>query len=110
MPNGFARFAAESKVLISIGACATAGGVQALRNFADVEEYISVVYAEPEYIKTLATSTPMSEHVQVDFELRGCPINKAQLLHVVSSYLLGQPLGRRCPRSASSASAEARHV
>ncbi|MGD0593394.1 MAG: oxidoreductase [Acidimicrobiales bacterium] len=82
---------AQSKVLISIGACATAGGVQALRNFADVEEYISVVYAEPEYIKTLATSTPMSEHVQVDFELRGCPINKAQLLHVVSSYLLGRP-------------------
>ena len=82
---------AQSTILISIGACATAGGVQALRNFADVEEYTSIVYARPEYIKTLATSTPMSEHVDVDFELRGCPINKAQLLHVVSSYLLGKP-------------------
>ncbi|HXY44828.1 MAG TPA: hypothetical protein VEH29_11620 [Acidimicrobiales bacterium] len=82
---------AQSKVLISIGACATAGGVQALRNFADVEEYTSIVYAEPAYIETLATSTPMSQHVSVDFELRGCPVNKSQLLHVVSSYLLGKP-------------------
>ena len=82
---------AQSKILISIGACATAGGIQALRNFADVKAYTSIVYAQPEYIETLATSTPMSEHVAVDFELRGCPINKSQLLHVISSYLLGKP-------------------
>jgi coenzyme F420-reducing hydrogenase gamma subunit len=81
---------AQSRFLISIGACATAGGVQALRNFADVAEYTSVVYARPEYINTLATSTPMSEHVTVDYELRGCPIDKSQLLHVISSYLLGK--------------------
>jgi sulfhydrogenase subunit delta len=80
----------QSKALISIGACATAGGVQALRNFVNVKDYIPMVYAHPEYIKTLATSTPISQHVSVDFELRGCPINKSQLLHVVSSFLLGK--------------------
>lgn len=79
----------QSKFLMSIGACATAGGIQALRNFADIDDFISIVYAHPQFIDTLATSTPIAEHVKVDFELRGCPINKAQLLHVISSLLAG---------------------
>ena len=66
----------QSKFLVTIGACATAGGIQALRNFADVNEFIAAVYAPPQYISTLATSTPISAHVKVDFELHGCPINK----------------------------------
>jgi coenzyme F420-reducing hydrogenase gamma subunit len=77
----------ESKLLITIGACATAGGIQALRNFKDVKEFISAVYAKPEYIETLSTSTPISSHVQVDLELRGCPINKNQLLEVINATL-----------------------
>jgi coenzyme F420-reducing hydrogenase gamma subunit len=76
-----------SRRLVTIGACATAGGIQALRNFADVDEFVSAVYAAPEYISTLETSTPISAHVQVDFELQGCPINKAQLLEVIGAYL-----------------------
>jgi coenzyme F420-reducing hydrogenase gamma subunit len=82
-----------SRSLITIGACATAGGVQALRNFADVAEFTRIVYASPEYISTLATSTPISAHVKVDFELRGCPINKRQLLEVVSAFLHGRKPG-----------------
>ncbi len=81
---------AQSKHLVTIGACATAGGIQALRNFSDVDEFIAAVYASPAYISTLATSTPISAHVPVDFELRGCPINKAQLLEVISAYLAGR--------------------
>jgi coenzyme F420-reducing hydrogenase gamma subunit len=81
---------AQSKVLVTIGACATAGGVQALRNFADVAEFTRAVYARPEFIQTLATSTPIKDHVPVDFELRGCPIDKAQLVEVVSAYLGGR--------------------
>ena len=77
----------QSAVLITIGACATAGGIQALRNFADVEEFTRAVYATPAYISTLATSTPISDHVCVDYELRGCPINKQQLLEVINAYL-----------------------
>jgi sulfhydrogenase subunit delta len=78
---------AESKVLVTIGACATSGGIQALRNFADVEEYRRVVYARPEYVATLASSTAIRDHVPVDFELRGCPINKAQLLELIAAFL-----------------------
>jgi len=76
-----------SKYLVTIGACATAGGIQALRNFQDVKEFISIVYASPHYIETLNKSTPIADHVQVDFELHGCPINKAQLLEVINAFL-----------------------
>jgi coenzyme F420-reducing hydrogenase gamma subunit len=81
------RVRESSRRLVTIGACATAGGIQALRNFADVDEFVSAVYATPAYISTLATSTPISAHVPVDFELQGCPINKRQLLEVISAYL-----------------------
>jgi coenzyme F420-reducing hydrogenase gamma subunit len=80
----------RSHVLVTIGACASAGGIQALRNFADVKEYTSVVYARPDFIHTLATSTAIADHVAVDFELRGCPISKRQLLEVVSAFLAGR--------------------
>jgi coenzyme F420-reducing hydrogenase gamma subunit len=78
---------ARSRRLISIGACATAGGIQALRNFADVDEFVATVYASPQYISTLRYSTPAVEHVAVDFELNGCPPDKGQLLEVISAYL-----------------------
>jgi coenzyme F420-reducing hydrogenase gamma subunit len=81
------RVRESSRRLVTIGACATAGGIQALRNFADVDEFVSAVYASPEYISTLDTSTPISAHVRVDFELHGCPINKRQLLEVISAFL-----------------------
>jgi sulfhydrogenase subunit delta len=80
----------RSKMLVTIGACATAGGIQALRNFADVKEFTSVVYARPDYIETLATSTAIADHVPVDFELRGCPISKRQLVEVISAFLIGR--------------------
>ncbi len=79
-----------SKTLITIGACAMSGGIQALRNFKNVEEFISQVYARPEYIETLNKSTPITDHVFVDFQLRGCPINKYQLVEVLSAYLNGR--------------------
>jgi sulfhydrogenase subunit delta len=79
-----------SKFLVTIGACATSGGIQALRNFGNVREFMSIVYASPEYVSTLERSTPISTHVSVDFELRGCPINKMQLVEVLSAFLNGR--------------------
>jgi coenzyme F420-reducing hydrogenase gamma subunit len=92
-PHDAARIQAirrASKFLMTIGACATSGGIQALRNFKQVKDFISVVYAHPAYIQTLAKSTPIADHVLVDFELRGCPINKQQLLEVISAFLHGR--------------------
>jgi sulfhydrogenase subunit delta len=82
---------ARTGVLVTIGACATAGGVQALRNFRDVEQFKRAVYARPEFIDTLATSTAIAHHVKVDVELRGCPIDKKQLLEVLTALLAGRP-------------------
>jgi coenzyme F420-reducing hydrogenase gamma subunit len=81
---------AASRVLVCIGACATSGGIQALRNFADVTEFASVVYARPDYIATLATCSPVADHVTVDLELRGCPIDKRQLLELLTALLAGR--------------------
>ncbi len=80
----------SSRFLVTIGACATAGGIQALRNFARIKDYVAAVYPTPEYVTTLETSTPVAQHVRVDFELRGCPINKAQLLEVLGAFLHGR--------------------
>ena len=81
---------ALSKRLVTIGACATAGGIQALKNFADVDDFISTVYATPGYISSLATSTAISAHVEVDYELHGCPIDKRQLLEVITAFVHGR--------------------
>ncbi len=83
----------SSKAVVTIGACATAGGIQALRNFGDVDEFVAAVYASPEYISTLGTSTPIAAHIPVDFELHGCPVNKHQLLEVVTAFLHGRKPG-----------------
>lgn len=80
----------QSKHLVTIGACATAGGIQGLRNFQKVKDYVKLVYPKAEYISTLTTSTAIAQHVRVDFELQGCPINKYQLLEVCRSFLLNK--------------------
>ncbi len=80
----------QCRFLVAIGACATSGGIQALRNWASVDDFIGQVYAHPEYISTLKTSTPIAEHVAVDFELRGCPISKSQLVDLVAALLHGR--------------------
>ena len=80
----------DSKFLVTIGACATAGGIQALRNWKDVAEFTRAVYATPAYIHTLEQSTPISSHVAVDFEVNGCPINKNQILEVITALLVGR--------------------
>jgi sulfhydrogenase subunit delta len=79
-----------SKVLVAIGACATAGGIQALRNFAEVGNWVPLVYATPDWIHTLTNSTPISHHVKVDYELQGCPVDKRQLLEVVLAFASGR--------------------
>jgi len=81
---------AASHRLITIGACATSGGVQALRNASEEGEFVGAIYAHPEYVSSLATSTPISAHVTVDFELNGCPIDRHQLLEVITASLVGR--------------------
>jgi len=80
----------SASVVVTIGACATAGGIQSLKNWADHEDYLRCVYARPEYISTLATSTPIADHIKVDYELRGCPVDRHQLLEVLGALVAGR--------------------
>ena len=80
----------ECRFLVTIGACATSGGIQALRNWGQIDDFLSAVYASPETISSLEKSTPIADHVPVDFELRGCPIDPGQLLELITSVVLGR--------------------
>ena len=80
----------NASIVVTIGACATAGGIQSLKNWANHEDYLRCVYATPEYISTLATSTAIADHIKVDYELRGCPINRHQLLDVITALVAGR--------------------
>jgi coenzyme F420-reducing hydrogenase gamma subunit len=84
------RIRSATPLLVTIGACATAGGIQALRNWADHDAYRAAVYAQPEYVESLATATPVAEHVTVDAELRGCPIDPGQLLELLTALVVGR--------------------
>ena len=84
------RIRRETPLLVSIGACATAGGIQALRNWADHDAYRAAVYPHPEYVESLATATPISDYVAVDAELRGCPIDPGQLLELLTALVVGR--------------------
>jgi coenzyme F420-reducing hydrogenase gamma subunit len=78
-----------SQYVITIGACATAGGLQALRNMADADQWHQAIYAQPSFVNSLRTSTPIAEHIKVDFELWGCPISTRQLLWTIRSLMFG---------------------
>jgi coenzyme F420-reducing hydrogenase gamma subunit len=84
------RLRRQSTLLVTIGACATTGGIQALRNLADHDAFRRAVYPRPGLIESLATSTPVAEHVTVDAELHGCPISGAQLLELLTALLVGR--------------------
>jgi coenzyme F420-reducing hydrogenase gamma subunit len=80
-----------SKYVVTMGACASAGGLQALRNFKNMDDFASMVYASPEFVETLSKSTPINEHIEVDFELRGCPVNQTMLMETIQSFLFDKP-------------------
>ena len=80
----------EAKFVIALGTCATAGGIQALRNFTETQELAITVYEHPEYLHYLETSTPINEHIKVDLEIWGCPVNKYQVLEAIAALVQGR--------------------
>ncbi len=95
----------QSGLLITIGACATAGGLQALANFSDRDAWMAAVYASPDTIETLQHSNAISDYVKVDFEIPGCPVNSRQVVGALRDLLSGvkprretQPVCMECKR------------
>jgi len=79
----------RSKVLVPIGACATMGGIQEIKNYrGDKEKCLQYVYKNVDQIAN-PDIKPISAYVPVDFELTGCPINKEELLEFTKKVLVG---------------------
>lgn len=79
-----------SRRLVAIGACAIAGGIQGLRNFRDLPAMMARVYRDPEHLDALPMSTAIANHVPVEMNLPGCPVNKRQLLEVINALVHGR--------------------
>jgi len=84
------RLRAATRTLVTIGACATAGGIQALRTASEHEAFRAAVYPSPAFVDSLAVASPISSHVTVDFELRGCPIDGHQLIELLTAVATGR--------------------
>jgi coenzyme F420-reducing hydrogenase gamma subunit len=80
----------SARILVTLGACATAGGSQALRNWRDVRRLAAQVYPRPDEMTVLDRATPVASHVVVDFELRGCPVEGAQILETLGALREGR--------------------
>jgi coenzyme F420-reducing hydrogenase gamma subunit len=84
------RLRAASKLLVTIGACATAGGIQALRTAAEHEAFRAAVYPAPAFVDSLDVASPIAAYVTVDAELRGCPIDPQQLMELLTALTTGR--------------------
>jgi coenzyme F420-reducing hydrogenase gamma subunit len=84
------RLRAATKTLVTIGACATAGGIQALRTASEHEAFRHAVYPAPAFVDSLEVATPISDHVTVDAELRGCPIDPSQIVELLTAVATGR--------------------
>jgi sulfhydrogenase subunit delta len=84
------RLRAVTKTLVTIGACATAGGIQALRTASEHEAFRAAVYPSPAFVDSLAVASPISSYVTVEYELRGCPIDGHQLIELLTAVATGR--------------------
>jgi sulfhydrogenase subunit delta len=86
------RIRERAKIVIALGACATIGGVNKLKNNFDLGEVRRAVYgahAEMEHLDT-APVKAIHEVVKVDYQVHGCPIDAEELSHVIRSLLAGR--------------------
>ncbi len=84
------RIRAKARILVALGACACLGGVNAIRNRRGMEEIAGEVYGgRRDGVFEALTASPISSVVQVDYEIRGCPIDRAEFIDAVRSLLAG---------------------
>jgi coenzyme F420-reducing hydrogenase gamma subunit len=82
----------RAKVLIALGACATMGGVNKLKNNFDLDEVKEFVYGDDAKMPHLATAMTkgVDEVVEVDYKVPGCPIDRKEFTYIIRSLLLGK--------------------
>ena len=80
----------KAKVLIAMGACATSGGVNYLKNFQDLEEVRRCVYGDKANLFPTLKTMPVDQVVKVDAYMWGCPVTKGEILKVLTEALSGR--------------------
>jgi sulfhydrogenase subunit delta len=82
----------RAKTLIALGACATIGGVNKLKNVFETQEVKKCVYGKSADMPHLATmpAKAVDEVVKVDFKIHGCPIDRKELTYVIRCLLMGK--------------------
>lgn len=83
---------ARAKILVALGACATIGGVNKLKNNFEMDEVRSCVYGKDGAMPHLDTAPTkaLDEVVKVDFKIHGCPINNKEFAYIVKCLATGK--------------------
>lgn len=81
---------AKSKIIVAIGACAGEGGVQQEKQFIDKAKAESYVYKkDTKFLKSVDPS-PLSDHIKVDYYIKGCPVDKQEIIWFLKQVLAGK--------------------
>lgn len=77
----------QAKVLVAYGSCACFGGVNSMKNRFPLEEAKREVYGD-QPVDTMAVHK-VSDIVEVDFSIPGCPVNKEEVERIVVALATG---------------------
>ncbi len=83
---------ARAKVLVALGACATIGGVNKIKNRFEMDEVRECAYGEDGMMPHLDTypTKAVDEVVKVDCHIHGCPIEHEEFAYIVRCLALGK--------------------
>ncbi|HNR39066.1 MAG TPA: NADH:ubiquinone oxidoreductase [Acidobacteriota bacterium] len=80
----------NAQIVIALGACATIGGINCLKNFHNLDEVRQTVYGDKAHYFPTWETRPIDRVIKVDYHLHGCPIDRGEFLRVVKALLTGQ--------------------
>lgn len=80
----------QAKVVVALGACASIGGVNCLKNHLPMDRALNIVYGDSaKYYDTIPTR-PINAVIPVDYYIRGCPPQTSEFIKVTKALLLGK--------------------
>ena len=86
------RAGVRAKILVALGACATMGGVNRLKDNFDLNEVRRCVYGNSAMMAHLNTTATRAAHevVKVDYKIHGCPINNREFAYFIQCLVMGK--------------------
>ena len=79
-----------AKIVVALGACATTGGLNVLKNYRGIEKSMKTVYGDAAKWYETSPARPIDDVIKVDYKIHGCPIPQDEFLEVVKSLLAGR--------------------